>query len=59
MLVGNKIDREDSREVSRDEGVKFARKHSMLFIEASARTREGVQIAFEELVQKVCYYSHH
>ena len=53
MLVGNKIDREDHRDVSRDEGVKFARKHSMLFIEASARTREGVQIAFEELVQKV------
>ena len=53
MLVGNKIDREDNREVTRDEGVKFARKHSMLFIEASARTREGVQIAFEELVEKV------
>ncbi len=53
MLVGNKIDREDSREVTRDEGARFARKHSMLFIEASARTREGVQIAFEELVQKV------
>jgi Ras-related protein Rab-18 len=55
MLVGNKIDREDSREVTRDEGVRFARKHSMLFIEASARTREGVQIAFEELVQKVIF----
>jgi GTPase SAR1 family protein len=53
MLVGNKIDREDSREVTRDEGARFARKYSMLFIEASARTREGVQIAFEELVQKV------
>lgn len=53
MLVGNKIDQEDSREITRDEGARFARKHSMLFIEASARTREGVQIAFEELVQKV------
>ncbi|CAF1356811.1 unnamed protein product [Adineta ricciae] len=53
MLVGNKIDREDDREVTRDEGARFARKHSMLFIEASARTREGVQIAFEELVQKI------
>ena len=53
MLVGNKIDREESREITRDEGSRFARKHSMLFIEASARTREGVQIAFEELVQKV------
>jgi Ras-related protein Rab-18 len=53
MLVGNKIDRTDNREITRDEGERFARKHSMLFIEASARTREGVQIAFEELVQKV------
>ncbi|UJR25314.1 hypothetical protein I4U23_006665 [Adineta vaga] len=53
MLVGNKIDREDERQVTRDEGARFARKHSMLFIEASARTREGVQIAFEELVQKI------
>ena len=53
MLVGNKIDQEDSRQVTREEGTRFARKHSMLFIEASARTREGVQIAFEELVQKV------
>ncbi|CAF0757575.1 unnamed protein product [Adineta steineri] len=53
MLVGNKIDQEDKREVTRDEGARFARKHSMLFIEASARTREGVQIAFEELVEKI------
>lgn len=52
MLVGNKIDR-DEREITRDEGAKFAKKHSMLFIEASARTREGVEIAFEELVRKV------
>jgi len=52
MLVGNKIDKE-SREVSREEGLKFARKHHMLFIEASAKTREGVQCAFEELVEKI------
>ncbi|XP_026887373.1 ras-related protein Rab-18-B isoform X2 [Electrophorus electricus] len=31
MLVGNKIDK-DNREVDRNEGLKFARKHSMLFI---------------------------
>lgn len=41
------------RVVSREEGLQFARRHSMLFIEASAKSKEGVQCAFEELVQKV------
>lgn len=31
----------------------FARRHQTLFIEASAKTKDGVQGAFEELVQKV------
>ncbi|XP_071812787.1 ras-related protein Rab-18-like [Apostichopus japonicus] len=52
MLVGNKIDK-DKREISRDQGLRFARKHSTLFIECSAKTRDGVQCAFEELVEKI------
>ena len=44
---------QDKRVVSKEDGLKFARKHHMLFIEASAKTKEGVQCAFEELVEKV------
>jgi hypothetical protein len=47
---------QDKREVNKEEGLKFARKHHMLFIEASAKTKEGVQCAFEELVEKVRFF---
>jgi len=53
MLVGNKCDMEQDRMVTREEGQKCARKYQMMFIEASAKTKEGVQCAFEELVEKV------
>jgi Ras-related protein Rab-18 len=53
ILVGNKIDLEHLRMVSREEGLLFARKHSTLFIEASAKTNQGVEQAFEELMQKI------
>ncbi|XP_044522583.1 ras-related protein Rab-18-like isoform X2 [Gracilinanus agilis] len=43
----------ENHEVDRNEGLKFARKHSMLFIEVSAKTCDGVRCAFEEFVEKV------
>lgn len=52
MLVGNKIDKE-GRDVSRKEGMSWARAHNTLFIEASAKTKEDVECAFEELVEKI------
>ena len=52
MLVGNKCDKE--RMVSREEGEKCVRKYNMMFIEASAKTKEGVMSVFEEeLVHKI------
>ena len=53
MLVGNKIDKETTRQVSREEALDWARRHQSLFIEASARTSQGVRTAFEELVEKI------
>jgi len=52
MIVANKID-QPNREVSRDEGFRFAKKHRMLFLETSAKTSEGVAEAFEEVVRKI------
>lgn len=52
-MTSLQCDMVDDRAVSKDEGIKCARKHQMMFIEASAKTREGVQMAFEELVEKI------
>lgn len=46
------------RQVTREEGVAFARRHQTLFIETSAKTKEGVYMAFEELVRKVSSLSY-
>ncbi|KAK7316948.1 hypothetical protein RJT34_00784 [Clitoria ternatea] len=53
MLVGNKVDKESDRVVTRKEAIDFARDCGCLFIECSAKTRVNVQQCFEELVLKV------
>ncbi|KAJ2240941.1 hypothetical protein GGH98_005789 [Coemansia sp. RSA 454] len=53
MVVGNKIDKESERQVTRKEGAEYARKHQTLFLECSAKTKIGVQQAVEELVSKI------
>ena len=53
VLVGNKTDLEDSREVAYEEGELWARSKGMLFIECSAKTSDGIEQVFEELIRKV------
>lgn len=53
MLVGNKVDKESERVVSKKEGINFAREYGCLFIECSAKTRTNVEQCFEELVLKI------
>ncbi|KAL0365931.1 UNVERIFIED_CONTAM: Ras-related protein RABC1 [Sesamum radiatum] len=53
MLVGNKVDKEGERVVSKKEGIDFAREYGCLFIECSAKTRVNVEQCFEELVLKI------
>ncbi|KAF5480590.1 hypothetical protein F2P56_001326 [Juglans regia] len=53
MLVGNKVDKESDRVVTKKEGISFARECGCLFIECSAKTRANVQQCFEELVLKI------
>lgn len=52
MLVANKVDLPEPQ-VTREEGEEFAFANSMMFIETSAKTRQGIIQAFEELVFKI------
>jgi Ras-related protein Rab-18 len=54
MLVGNKVDKESERAVTKKEGIEFAREYGCLFLECSAKTKVNVEQCFEELVLKVC-----
>ncbi|KAK0208878.1 ras-domain-containing protein [Desarmillaria ectypa] len=53
VVVGNKVDKEFSREVSTAEGRTFAERIGSLFVEASAKTSVGVNEAFTEVVERI------
>ena len=53
MLIGNKIDLEKNREVSTEEGRKFARERGMLFAETSAKTAEAIERCFTEVGENI------
>lgn len=48
VLVGNKLDLEQRRAVSTEEGEQFAKENGLAFIETSARTRHNVDEVTED-----------
>ena len=53
VLVGNKCDLEDERQVSTEEGKDLADKYGIPFLETSAKTNHNVDKMFETLVCEV------
>eukprot|EP00008_Paramoeba_atlantica_P011656 CAMPEP_0201482164 /NCGR_PEP_ID=MMETSP0151_2-20130828/6440_1 /ASSEMBLY_ACC=CAM_ASM_000257 /TAXON_ID=200890 /ORGANISM="Paramoeba atlantica, Strain 621/1 / CCAP 1560/9" /LENGTH=189 /DNA_ID=CAMNT_0047864719 /DNA_START=28 /DNA_END=597 /DNA_ORIENTATION=+ len=53
MLVGNKCDLEDKREVNTQEGQELSKQYGAHFKEASAKTRVNVEESFYDLVRMI------
>ena len=54
MLLGNKCDMADKRKVSKDQGERIAREHSIPFLETSAKNNiniEEVSLYGKQLVE--------
>ena len=53
VLVGNKIDDEDNREITKEEGEELALSFGVDFFECSAKTGANINSVFNELVKKI------
>lgn len=53
MLIGNKSDLENIRDVSVEEGVKLAEEEGLFFMETSALDSTNVKKAFEIVVREI------
>jgi Ras-related protein Rab-11A len=53
MLVGNKSDLEEHRDVSTEEAMEFAQKNKLHFMETSAKDNSNVSEAFEKLIREI------
>ena len=51
ILIGNKTDLEDKREISIEEGINFAVDNNYIFMETSCLKNENVYKAFESIIQ--------
>ena len=53
IICGNKVDMEESREITKEDAEKFASKNNYKYFETSAKTGEGVDEAIRELVNQI------
>jgi len=53
MILGNKCDMEDKRQVPRERGEAIAREHKIAFLETSAKSNINVDRAFLDLAQAI------
>lgn len=53
MLVGNKCDLEDIRDVSVEDGKSLAEEEGLFFMETSALNATNVQMAFEMVIREI------
>ena len=53
VIVGNKIDLENSREIEKNTAIKFAKEYGYKYFEVSAKTGEGVDDAVKELAKEI------
>ncbi|KAJ1499670.1 Ras GTPase [Coelomomyces lativittatus] len=57
LIVGNKCDLEEERDVSTQEGIELARQLHCKYIETSSKTRINVNEAFYSLVREIRLYA--
>ena len=53
ILIGNKKDKEDEREVSTEEAKVFTKSLGLLFMEVSAKTGKNIKESFTLLVKNI------
>ena len=55
VLIGNKVDLEEDRQVPKDQGEELAKRYGIPFFETSAKTGENVEEMFQALGSLVIY----
>ena len=52
-IVGNKMDLEDKRMISKGDGLTFADEHKSIFMEISAKTGENIELLFHNIITPI------